>query len=436
MAINKTLAAITAVVGALLPTLVCRAQPTPPQPDDEPQYMRITDDQDAGAVSLELSIRTLNPPKAGEPVVHLVGVAHIGQPAYYRALQSFLDKQDLVLFEGVGAPWMNVPDDASDARRREATTGRIRFLAAEAEGVKRALGAYPEDAQALLEQAEHSSRRQISEALTDAWGHPIAYALGDGALELTSLGADAKPGGDGPDADVRWSDQPPLTDGELSTADGIQTQLAGAAGLVFQLDAIDYMRDRWVNADMTVDELLGVTGDAFTPDDGEGGSDPLIGLLSGESLLAKVTGFVLKLLGSSEYSRAILRLTLIEMLGRSEELMAMAANPVLDEGLWERILDGRNEVVLKDLRDVLADPGDVRSIAVFYGSGHLPGLEKALVEDDGYTLAETRWLPAIIVNFEESGIPPRQGEFFRKRVSSMIDSQIEAVKEMAPPSGD
>jgi len=428
------LGGIAAAVGALAPALVCRGgEPPAGQDAQEPKYMRITDDPDGGVVSLELSVRTLTPTRGDGPVVHLVGVAHIGQPAYYRALQSFLDRQDLVLFEGVGPPWMNVPEDSGDERRREATTDRLRFIASEAEGVRRALGVYPADADTLIAQAEPSSRRQIADALTDAWGRPLVYASGPDGLELTSLGADGEPGGDGADADVRWTEQPPLSDAELATTDGIQGQLADAAGLVFQLDAIDYMRDDWVNADMTVDELLGVTGDAFGEE--EGGADPLMGLLSGESMLAKITGFVLKLLGSSEYSRAILRLTLIEMLGRSEELM-QAAVPVMGEGLWERILDGRNQVVLGDLRQVLAEPGDRRSVAVFYGSGHLPGLEAALMEQDGYALSETLWLPAIVVDFESSGIPPRQGEFFRRRVASMIESQIEAAREYAEPVED
>ncbi len=427
MAMNRTLRAIGTAVGSLIPALACQAAgPALCEPDndapEEPKYMRISDEADNASVSLELSIRTLRPTRGDGPVVHLVGVAHIAQPAYYRALQSFLDEQDLVLFEGVGPPWMNVPEDADDARRQGATDGRIRFVAAAAEGVRRKLGEYPQDATTLIELAEPASRRQISEALTDAWGRPLMYHAGDGGFEVTSLGADGRPGTD----DVLFSDQHPLADSEIAPPDGLQTQLADAAGLVFQLDSMDYLRDDWVNADMTVDELLGVG------DEGEAGGepDPLMGLLSGESFMAKVVGLVLKLVGSSEYSRAILRLTLIEMLGRSEDLMQMAV-PAMGDGLWERILDGRNEVVLDNLRAVLDDPGDVRSVAVFFGSGHLPGLESAMIEQDGYSVSQTRWLPAIVVDFDSSGIPPQQGEFFRQSVSSMIERQIEAARMLS-----
>ncbi len=428
MSMTKTLRTIAAAVGALAPALLGHAAQPDAEPAAEPKYMRVADENDGATVALELSVRTLTPTEGDGPVVHLVGVAHIAQPAYYRALQRFLDEQDLVLFEGVGPPWMNVPEDADDDRRRAATDGRIRFVAAAAEGVRRKLGEYPADAAALMELAEPSSRRQIRDALTDAWGRPLVYDATGGELELSSLGADGRPGGEGAGADALWSEQAPLADAEIAPSDGLQSQLADAAGLVFQLDSIDYMRDDWINSDMTVDELLGVTGDGLAGEDGE--ADPLMGLLSGESFMAKAVGLVLKLVGSSEYSRAILRLTLIEMLGRSEDLMEMAV-PAMGEGIWERILDGRNEVVLDDLRAVLDEPGDVRSVAVFYGSGHLPGLESALIDQDGYAVSETTWLPAIVVDFDSSGIPPEQGEFFRGTVSSMLERQIEMAKRMA-----
>ncbi|MFI4896496.1 MAG: type II secretion system protein GspG [Phycisphaerales bacterium JB059] len=395
----------------------------------EERYMRVREASRTGPVRLELAIRTLRPSEDGKPVVHLVGVAHIAQPAYYRTLQSFLDKQDLVLFEGVGPDWARVSEDASDVERADATTGRVRFIGAAAERYHRAMGIYPADARALIESAEPYERRQLADAMTDGWDRPIHYHVSEeGTLELTSLGADGEPGGSGVEADVQLSEMAPISPDEAGAGEGIQSQLASATGLVFQLDSIDYSSEKWINADMTVGELFGTT--EGVPGEGE---DPggLMGLLSGESMMAKLMGGVLKLIGSSEYSRAVFRLALIEMLGRSEELMEVAV-PQMGGDLFERIIEGRNEVVIEAVREASEGADAPGSIAVFYGSGHMEGLERTLLEEDGYRVSETTWLPAIVVDYDSSGIPARQGAFFRSMIARSLEQQVEAMRRMAP----
>lgn len=432
---------VPVVVGAL-GAILAPCTPAAAQDAGDEKYMRVREASAEGPVRLELSIRTLEPSEDGLPTVHLVGVAHIAQPAYYRALQSFLDKQDLVLYEGVGPDWMNVPENASDERRAAATRGRIRFVGAAAERHRRAMGAYPPSAEALLATAEPYERRQIADALTDAWETPLVYALSEregGALEIVSLGADARPGGEGAGADITLQQIGEIGGETLSSSEGIQSQLADATGLVFQLDSIDYMRDSWINADMTIDQLLGVTpgeggevGGGF--ETGDQGADSMLGLLSGESMMAKLMGGVLKLIGSSEYSRAIFRLALIEMLGRSEELMELAA-PQLGGDFFDRVINGRNRVVIEALREASRGEDRPRSIAVFYGSGHMPGIESTLIEEDGYRVSETTWLPAIVVDYDSSGIPARQGAFFRSMIAGSIERQVRMMKRMEEPGG-
>ena len=425
---SRSLARGLALAGGLAQALLWPALANA-QDAGEERYMRVREESRTGPVRLELSIRTLRPSEGDKPVIHLVGVAHIAQPAYYRTLQTFLDRQDLVLFEGVGPDWSRVEADASDAERAEATAGRVRFVASAAERYRLAMGAYPESTEALINSAEPYERRQLADALTDGWDRPIHYHVdGSGGLELTSLGADGEPGGSGDEADVLLSGMAPVSGAEMGGGEGIQSQLADATGLVFQLDSIDYSSEKWVNADMTVGELFGVTdavgGEGETP-------DGLMGLLSGESVMAKVMGGVLKLIGASEYSRAVFRLALIEMLGRSEELMEVAA-PQLGGDLFERIIDGRNRVVIEAVRE--ASRGDTApgTIAVFYGSGHMEGLERTLLEEDGYRVSETTWLPAIVVDYDSSGIPPSQGAFFRSMISRSLEQQVRTMRRMAP----
>ena len=71
------------------------------EPED---YIRINKTP-AGEVQLQVAVREFTPtdksPK-NAPTVSLVGVAHIGDKAYYQGIQTYLAGQDYVLFEGVG----------------------------------------------------------------------------------------------------------------------------------------------------------------------------------------------------------------------------------------------------------------------------------------------------------------------------------------------
>lgn len=57
-----------------------------------------------GTLSLEVAVRELVPVrKKRRPHLWLVGVIHLGETNYYARIQRFLDQQDLVFFEGIGA---------------------------------------------------------------------------------------------------------------------------------------------------------------------------------------------------------------------------------------------------------------------------------------------------------------------------------------------
>ncbi|RME96138.1 MAG: hypothetical protein D6766_01445 [Verrucomicrobia bacterium] len=71
-------------------------------PDPPPVYYRSVTDTN-GVLRLEVAARELRAPGRRSARVWLVGVIHLGEPTYYRRLQRFLDRQTVVLFEGVGA---------------------------------------------------------------------------------------------------------------------------------------------------------------------------------------------------------------------------------------------------------------------------------------------------------------------------------------------
>jgi hypothetical protein len=63
------------------------------------------------------------------------------------------------------------------------------------------------------------------------------------------------------------------------------------------------------------------------------------------------------------------------------------------------IVDRRNRVAVTKLKSVLADPRyqSARKLAIFYGVGHMPGLEKILVEEMDFARVDDlqpRWREA------------------------------------------
>ncbi len=68
-----------------------------PQP-----YMRIAR-PDTNTVQLQIAARRFVPVRHRGPALWLVGTSHVGELAYYHALQNLLDAQTVVLYEGVNA---------------------------------------------------------------------------------------------------------------------------------------------------------------------------------------------------------------------------------------------------------------------------------------------------------------------------------------------
>lgn len=63
-------------------------------------FIRVTEPKQR-QFRLEIAARRFTPPRGTGPSVWLVGVCHLGDPAYYQAVESLLASQGVVLYEGV-----------------------------------------------------------------------------------------------------------------------------------------------------------------------------------------------------------------------------------------------------------------------------------------------------------------------------------------------
>src|SRR5262249_24337055 len=92
--------------------------------------------------------------------------------------------------------------------------------------------------------------------------------------------------------------------------------------------------------------------------------------------------------------------------------------------LFSVIIQERNQVVLRDLASELRGPDRPRSIAVFYGAGHMADLEKRLRADLAYRPRTERWLTAISVNTRRAGLAEAEVESMR----ALVRWQLEALE--------
>ena len=395
------------------------------------KYMRVREDAGGLVLTLELSVRTLT--RAGAPAVHLVGAVHVADQSFFDDVQAFLDAQDLVLYEGVGGarPFTGGEADG-DALKIERTEARLRYAAMLLLAAKRETGSFPRSLDVLGEDLAGVHSSLIERATTDAWGNPFMVCMGEEGFQITSFGSDGESGGEGTAADltlvfegVRVSVRP-----DLPRHPGLQQQLADALGLEFQLRGVNYDRRHWRNSDMSIEDLQGVLlgggeepaeGDASPADRRTAAASQLFRALSGESMMARMAGVLLRFVGMNEAMRTTAKLAMLEMVARADEILEAQLGEA--GRLLEVLIVDRNTVVLDDLHRAMEEQPGIESVAIFYGAGHFPDLERRLVEDMGFEFAGELWLPAITVRLDEAGIDAERARAMRAMVSRMLDAQ-------------
>ncbi len=412
----------------------------------ESPFVRVTEPNDQTS-RLEVAVRTLVPDENG-PVVRLVGAVHIADPSFYEELQAWLDAHDLVLYEGVGGGHEPQPEPA-EAAATLATDRRLRLIGMLAEQMHRDTGRYPTSSAQIVESFEGATRTFVASAFEDAWGNPVQLQVRDG-FDAMSFGADGRPGGEGDDADRRFSKIQPhqVFKPEGAEAKGLQRDLADALGLAFQLDGIDYSHPHWRNSDLNVEQIrAALAGEPIPPKrkigatepagdsqpapaeersgdrtDAEKAADMLFGALSGDSFLAKSMGFLVKLMGSSQQGRAMIKIVLSDTLCNADAILE--SQPGALGELMKVLTVDRNKQVVADLREVVEKEPGARSVAIFYGAGHFADLEKRICEELGYRYESTTWIPAITVDVKESGLSAEQVKSFRSMMRRTIEQQM------------
>lgn len=400
------------------------------------KWLRVVEDEASQKLTLEVASREYSN-SAGQ-MVSLVGAIHVGDQTYYDALQEYLDSMALVLWEGVKPEATSNAAAMSDEKRLEITTARLRMLAAMVEHHKSTHGKkYPASLDDVAAAAENQQKKLIDQVSKDAWGNPVKLVYGSGpskrpdaapgtlikTMDLVSHGADGKEGGDGINADIKFSSQTPLTAAEKAGKDGgIQMQLAKALGLKFQLNAIQYERSNWRNSDMTAEALqqrMVEKGQSL---------DQFMGMLDGSSGMGQIAGVLLNMVGASPKMQTTVKLMMLHVLSQADDMAAMSQASGMGE-FMKVIVEDRNDVVMHDLKKTLKDNPDLKTIGVFYGAGHFAGMEKTLVGDMEFTPGKQLWFPAITVDLKAAGMSMKEAQ----QMKAMIQGMTRDMKRQAEP---
>jgi general secretion pathway protein G len=389
------------------------------------------EEDDGAVVKLEMAVREFAPPDTGKPRVFLAGAVHIGEKGFYRGLQRFLDGQDVVLFEGVKPPGAGAAEQdvggGTDEERVAATKRRVRFIAMAVERYRDGHeGKLPPSLRELGEGSEERIAWLLKSSLVDSWGHNFVYSTkeadGSASFDVASLGADGKDGGEGVAADIRFSDQKPLSRPEKGDrSEGLQSKLASSMGLVFQLDAMDHNKGNWRNSDLSVDQVQARLERAGVNADG------LFGMLDGSSMFSRFGGFLLGIMGSTPDGKAMLRVMIIEMIGHADQLLDRMPGGM--GKVMGVLLEDRNAVVVSDLKKVIQGEPGVKTVGIIYGAGHLPSMERRLVEELGYKPVGDTWRPAITVDAKAAGVSGAQLKATRQMISRMVEAQLPRKKD-------
>jgi hypothetical protein len=204
---------------------------------------------------------------------------------------------------------------------------------------------------------------------------------------------------------------------KLST---LQFSIADSLGLTFQLEAIDYDRPNFRNSDLSVEQLQ----ELMTESGGAGSFNRLLQTMEGGSWLDAIMQISLRFLGTNPKLQALSKLMLIEVLGQMEGDLEQLSLPPEVKRLLDVLIARRNQKVLSDLKLELRHIRRRDSLAVFYGTGHMPDLEERLRRDFQYQPTEQIWFTAFSVNFAQTPISPSERQF----IHTLVKRQLEQLQ--------
>ncbi len=226
--------------------------------------------------------------------------------------------------------------------------------------------------------------------------------------------------------------EPKASEG-TNTAYSLQPELAKSLGLAFQLDAIQYDRTNFLNSDLSIFDIQklmlndpkAVPAQPGQPGRSSATFDALLQIMDGSSFLGSIYKWMVQYIGRSPELQATTRLMFVQMLGDlTGDMAEMRGAPPELQHLLKVLIEKRNQNVVEDLKTELAIVPAEGSIAVFYGTGHMPDLEKRVVHQLHYRPVEDKWYTAFGADIRKTGMSAAQVQWLEK----LIKAEMEMMK--------
>ena len=178
----------------------------------------------------------------------------------------------------------------------------------------------------------------------------------------------------------------------------VQAAMASYLQLQFQLQEINYGADNFRHADLSMQELRSIMDakneNFFTMFMNLAAAQMASeqqARLNGSGAVSSFTVLSLLTALAADNQGQALKYLVAQELGRSGGLIIGAE---LESQVT--ILGDRNAAALGELQQVLSD-GSGQRISLFYGAAHMPGIERALLEELEFSMSEQTWLDAWVI---------------------------------------
>jgi pheromone shutdown protein TraB len=124
----------------------------------------------------------------------------------------------------------------------------------------------------------------------------------------------------------------------------------------------------------------------------------LFSMLDGSSVMSKLLSGFLGMVGSSPELSFYMKVMVVETLAHAEQMMEVQAATQKSMGAMMKVLiNERNKVVFDDLEKLIAEEPQVKSVALFFGAGHLADMQERL-EAMGYSESGVIWKDAVDID--------------------------------------
>lgn len=217
--------------------------------------------------------------------------------------------------------------------------------------------------------------------------------------------------------------------GKVENAFSLQSSFAQSLGLAFQLEAIAYDRPNFRNSDLSIPEiqqlmsgekevLSGPPTNRSEQPAPNNAFEGLLQIMDGSSFAGAIAQLAVKFVGSNPKLQALTRLAMSEALGQIKgDISQMRGLPPDMKHLLEVLIQSRNARVVRDIKDVLPTLRADKSVAVFYGAGHMANLEAQIRRDLKYHPVGELWFSAITVDAAKAGLTETEMKMVRSVVS-------------------